>query len=456
MCLKQSILLFLIVSSSLLSASGQQGTSNVDPANWKAARECWEAWLEGRKEFPIAAWAYFPRYPGTVEEFGAYRDAGMTMVQVPMSPMKYAENARKAGLELIVGTWDELFLPEKRRILETLLRSSQPPSPDIAAYLLMDEPGLPKAGYALEDLTAMLQDATKVIYAEDAKVAIPICTMLPNYYVNANPDIFPQGYRLFVTQLLDRVAPSVLISTHYPILNEGSDRPDYYANLELFRTLAQERGIGFMGFVLITEHMMYREPSESDLYWQVWSLLAYGAKGIWHYNYRIGDKGFGLALVDHKTGTPTRLYYVVKAINTEVQAAGKLLLDLDSKAVYHIGRHVPGGTIRYSALDSTGYSPVLTHVTGEDILIGEFEHREDSLRGDVYVIMANKRHGAGLAAGHPSLQNVAEFRVRPDLTAVYKYDPSTSTPARLPINSQGTYRILLKGGQGVLLRLAAY
>ena len=102
----------------------------------RLASQRWHQWRKSRPRFPIAAWSYFQRYPGTLAEYETYAGANLTMVQ---APLEQAANAKAAGLDLIVGGWQQLHRKDEhvwRRFVEF-------PAPDdrrVAAYGLEDEP----------------------------------------------------------------------------------------------------------------------------------------------------------------------------------------------------------------------------------------------------------------------------------------------------------------------------
>ena len=184
---------------------------------------------------------------------------------------------------------------------------------------------------------------------------------------------------------------AVLLNCHYPPLLDGSDRTEYYANMELFRDLALQRNIGMMAFVSSAALKgVYRSPSDSDLRWQVYTGLVYGAQGIWHWNWRIKPQGlFVDGLVSFETGEPLREYPWVKAINGEVLAIGDVLMKLRSVAVFHTGDDVPDGARKFPNRGDTGWS-VLKNFIGEKFIIGEFKNIDETQDKDSYVMIDQK------------------------------------------------------------------
>ncbi|MCE5251492.1 hypothetical protein LLG96_14860 [bacterium] len=415
----------------------QERASMSDEVLRNIAHEHWQAWRLNRWSFPIGAWSYFQRFEGTPEEYETYRAANMTVVMVPSGQY---ENAVSNGLEAVLGAFEPLH--EDNTLLRTTVRFPRPHDMRVTAYMLKDEP-------LVEDFPA-IGKTVRFIYANDIRNAIPIIDFRPNWSVPY--ERFGMSYETYLQRFIDEVHPCVLLTCNYPLMRDGSTRAGYYDNLELFRSKALEYGIGLMGFVLVTPHTLpdnpqidYRKPSESDLRWMVYSNLAYGAQGIWYYNWRIDDNRYGESLIDGKTGRPTVLYPVVAGINQEIQALGKVLLKLRSTGVYHTGDVIPSGTRRYM---ERCLAPI-SGWSGNDFLIGEFENQDDPRDAAAYLMIVNKRHEIGTAAA--DLRSTASFTVNPEYGDVFCYNSESGNFVTLN-GVNRNYKLELNGGQGVLLR----
>jgi len=209
-------------------------------------------------------------------------------------------------------------------------------------------------------------------------------------------------------------------------------------------------GIGWMGFALANGHINYREPSESDLNWQAWSLVTYGAKGLWYYNYRIEPTGgFGEGLVTHADGTPRVTYYMAQAINADLKAMGPMLLKLRSTGVYHADSADPNNpTI---TLYANGVIPVLSDFASSRFLLGQFENMDDPGDQDTYLMVMNKRHSATTTSAQEAADAI--FTANPTSLKVYRFNTTTQQWDLLS-GSGGTYTINVGGGQAVLLRFS--
>jgi hypothetical protein len=449
-----------------LTYDGPELTLDYTPiaVDWAAsASDRWSDWRQGRAgSMPTAAWSYFVRYSGSVAEYDTYRDAGLNMVNVPRKELpgypdpsaQYSNAVTAGGVGIILGQYENLH--ENPIELAKTVAQAEASGGAVIGYMLEDEP--------LPDEFASLAEAHKYIYRYDQSGALPMANLLPNWAWNtARQTTYGVDYDGYVQQYIDEVNPAVLIHTHYPTLLDGTDRPEYYGNLELFRDKGLASDIGVMGFVLVTDHTVagpYRRPSESDIRWQAYSHLAYGAKGIYYYNYRIGDENFGEGLVDDATGLPNQSYADVAANNADIQLIADKLMALESTGVFHTGASVPADTTQYTSLVDS----VLDDVFGDEYLIGEFTNSDDLGDTDSYVMLVNKRHGAGLDSDDVSLLDMAQFTIDAGLGSVFAYDPFTGIESELfssdNVNIGGTlyddvFSILLNGGQGILLRIEA-
>lgn len=166
-------------------------------------------------------------------------------------------------------------------------------------------------------------------------------------YVNLFPDyastafLGTNSYSAYVNSFIQTVNPKFLSYDYYCITTSGL-RPTYYQNLEFMRSVSLSNNIPFWAFTLSIQHLDYQAPTEGNIRFQLFSSLAYGAKGLQYYTYCniIGASG----LID-SNGNRTATYYIAKKINNEIQNLGALLLSLDSVAVYHTSPAPQGTTL---------------------------------------------------------------------------------------------------------------
>ncbi|MFI4910940.1 MAG: sugar-binding protein [Sedimentisphaeraceae bacterium JB056] len=415
------------------------------------ATKKWHQWRKARDKFPIAAWAYFDRFDGSYEEYKTYADANLTMVSIP-EDMRHYENATKAGLDVIIGGW--MYLHEKPEVVERLLSFPSTTAENVAGYQLKDEPE--------PTIFEGLARAHQMIYEKDQRNVLIITDMLPGWAWMKNTrraERFEMNYDEMIAHWIETAKPPVIINCHYAPMLDGSDRDDMYADKELMRKHALLNNIGNMSFISAAAYRdWYRVPSESDFYWQVYTCLAYGSKGIWYWNWRIKPVKdvFFEGLVTYKDDKPTESYEYVKNVNAEVLALGDLLLKLRSRNVWHTGEVVPQGTTRFVPMPDSG-SSVIYDFVGDDFIVSEFDNQDDSADKSTYVMLVNKRHGAGKLSSDPSLKAEAIFKPADYYGFVYHYPQSDKAVLLEPFEyngEKGYYKISLEGGKGAMLRFS--
>jgi hypothetical protein len=202
--------------------------------------------------------------------------------------------------------------------------------------------------------------------------------LFPNYASPEQMDV--PTYREYVSAYMERFQPKVLSFDHYPLIGEDDIRPQYYENLEIIREAAVKAEVPFWAFALVTPHWSYRDPTEAEIRFQVFSNIVYGAQGIWYFCYKQpGPESFLGGIVDRQERR-THHYPQVTRINAILRAWGPTLLDLRSKGVYHVG-DLPRGT---RGLPEDGLVRALS--PDEPMIVGEFEHVD----GGRYLMLMNR------------------------------------------------------------------
>ncbi|MBP1991890.1 cohesin domain-containing protein [Paenibacillus eucommiae] len=134
-------------------------------------------------------------------------------------------------------------------------------------------------------------------------------------------------------------SPDVLSFDHYPFDSSNGFSAKYFDNIELIRQESLEGNVNFWAYVQsVGLDNGMRAPTESEMRFNMYTQLAYGAKGLIYFTYWTppGSWGFhdGLILQD---GTQNVSYTWAKNLNAEVLKLGPTLKDLTSQAVYHTG-----------------------------------------------------------------------------------------------------------------------
>lgn len=204
--------------------------------------------------------------------------------------------------------------------------------------------------------------------------------MLPNY---AKLDA---SYREFLTQYVETVSPAVLCYNFYGTLEGGKLREGYWNNLNDVQSVSTKAGIPFWTTVLSCPHFDFRELSDADIRFQVFSAIVYGAKGIAYYLYQTPTIGnYRLGPID-TDGSKTETWYMVRRVNRVLNAWGPTLLQLHLKGAYHLDKAEPAA--------GEPSNLILTNPGSTELVVGEFEHED----GGTYLIILNKNlsQSAGL------------------------------------------------------------
>lgn len=252
-------------------------------------------------------------------------------------------------------------------------------------YMLRDEPSakdFPNLAYMVDYLR------------ENRPGKLAYMNLFPNY---ASPEqLGTASYEEHVTRFVNEVKPEVLCMDHYPYmepdisslnLDHTSDwvldkenpliekitRTGYCENLEVLREVSMKKGIPFWNFFNVMPFGRHSDPTEAQLRWQVYTSIAYGAKGILYFCYQspsgshggIFEKGGAILTVD---GRQTRHYEEAKRINFAIENLGNTLMNLESTGVYRVMRNDNPNEI----LKGT----CIKELTEGDYVIGEFIHSD--------------------------------------------------------------------------------
>jgi len=254
-----------------------------------------------------------------------------------------------------------------------------PDHPACWGYMLRDEPN--------EDAFPALRERVDAIRAvRPGKLAY--INLFPNY---ASPEqLGSPSYEAHVAAFIEKVGPDVLSMDHYPRFVPGADgRAAYCENLAVLRKHACDAGIPFWNFFNTMPFGPHTDPTEAQLRWQMYTSIAYGAKGLLYFCYYTPlshefPKGGAIIGRDDR---PTRHYDQAKRINHAIANLGPTLMKLTSTGVYRVTPDDEPSTVLDGTpirnLGRADYDP------GHDLLIGVFTH-DDGRRA----VLINNYHFA--------------------------------------------------------------
>jgi hypothetical protein len=248
---------------------------------------------------------------------------------------------------------------------------------------------------------------------------------------------------------METVQPRLLSFDHYALVGAG-ERPTYFENLEVIRREARRAQTPFAAILLVTPHGPYRDPTEAELRWQVYTALAYGARGILYFTYwtpRDPTWNFYNGILDEH-GRRTVHYEQVQRLNAELHALAPTLARLRSEGVYHAGG-LPVGTRSLPA------GSTVRAVRGGDAVVGLFrEPRRVEIRFNAaaapepeYLLLVNR-----------DPRRAARLRVelRPEIAGIAEVSRRSGREGRLQLPESiaaNSFSIRLAPGDGRLFAL---
>ena len=309
--------------------------------------------------FAIGFWVDPPADQINDARYKEIADANFTFVLGPFGPKtikdvsKQLDLCRKYGLTAIVTS--NLTMPEKL-----------PNHPNCWGYHLVDEPG----AASIPDIKNRIDAIRK---NRPGKLA----------YFNLLPDYAPtwalgtSTYDEYVGRFAKETGCDVLCMDYYPMMTPTADgRDGYCGNLAVMRKYSVECGIPFWNFFNTMPFGPHYDPTEAQLRWQIYSSIAYGAKGVLYFCYWTPGKGAGNAgefpkggAIITAEGLRTRHYEQAKRINAGLKNLGPTLMKLTSADVMRVR---PGDDPAKALVDS----PVKSISKGGDYLIGVFNHSD--------------------------------------------------------------------------------
>lgn len=208
---------------------------------------------------------------------------------------------------------------------------------------------------------------------------LPMVNLFPNY-VNL-PAWRGEAYGKAVGTYINTVKPALVSWDHYRQVFENGDESLYWHNLETVRELTLKAKIPMFQIICSLKHMGYRECSEADLRWQVYTSLAYGTRGVMYFTYWYASWlawGEAPSLLD-KYGNRDRKYDYVKKINHRIAKLAPTLIQITSTGVYHTEPIPPGG-------HSLAGGTLVKKADGGALAIGCFVDRH----GQEYILAVNR------------------------------------------------------------------
>ncbi len=238
-----------------------------------------------------------------------------------------------------------------------------PDSPACWGYMIRDEP-------SARDFAALKEPVEAIRAARPGRFGF--INLFPNYA--PLEALGTASYDEHVERFVKEVGVDVLSMDHYPMLQPGADtRQNYCDNLEVMRKYSLQAGIPFWNFFNTMPFGPHFDPTESAVRWQIYTSLAYGAKGVLYFCYwtpRGGEFPKGGAIIT-ADGRRTRHYDQAKRINAALKNLGPTLMQLTSTGVVRVKPKEDAA----AALANTPIREIDGGPHG-DYLLGTFRHAD--------------------------------------------------------------------------------
>ena len=383
-------------------------------------------------DFAISYWHGVPPDRARREDYKLIADAAFSVAQVSGSREQIRQTLGWCASLGITAMVQDSRMPTSRQALPDDWKdrvagivADYRDSTALWGYYVTDEPSA--AEY--ERLRAITDELRRLDPERPSYI-----NLFPNY---ANEEqLGTATYDDHVRRYIAEVKPPLVSYDHYCFFQDGVHRDAYFANLRTVRDHSMRAGLDFWQIVLSSQLFDWPDLSEADLRWQVWTSLAYGARGISYYVYSgiDGPVQHWNAIVD-PYGYPTERYPAIRRINLGVAAVGKHLMQMRSVGVSH------GSGTRS---ETFGERSVLADALPERLIAGEFVRND----GGAAIIVVND----DLEVGSRSV-----LRVNERFASSRSVDRVTGQigPAR-PLTADGDAMrldVLLAPGDGVLLLL---
>lgn len=329
------------------------------------------------KEFILSFWCAPPPKETTLPRYREIAECGFNVVLPPCEgwsrelSLRILDLCQQAGLKALVGDGRLIAKqpedPDFARHLDAVI-ADYTQHPALGGYFLVDEPNA--------SAFPLLGAVNRYLLQKDPK-RLPYVNLFPNYA--SEEQLGTKTYREHVQRYIEQVQPALVSWDHYALFEDG-ERDIYFENLEIVREQCLQARLPFLQIVLSVPHGPYRDPDQTDLWWQAYTTLAYGARGILWFTYWTPPYDpqwrYRNAILNDK-GEQTGKYSQLRDLHRRIRTISRTLLRLRSLGVYHTPP-MPKGT---RGLDS---KCIVAQCETTDLLIGWL--RDGSYRHYLWVV----------------------------------------------------------------------
>lgn len=305
-------------------------------------------------DFPITAWFGIPHGQLNEYRFQELKDAGITInyYRYPNadSVQKALDLSQKVGIKTLINCPE--LVSNTKAIVQRFKNH-----PANAGYFIRDEPPV--------SMIPTLKSFINTVKSVD-KDKLCYVNLLPLY--GTGTALGTENYYQYIERYMNELPWDVVSFDFYPIENAGL-RYGWYKNLEIIRDESNRIGKPFWAFALTTAHSNYPIPTLENLRLQVYSNLAYGAKGIQYYTYwtTISPNYVYVSGPIEKNGSKTDVYNHIKTLNKEIDNLAYIFKSTNVTNVSHY-KNIPEGAKPFTNLPNYVKS---FDIDGESAIISE-------------------------------------------------------------------------------------
>ena len=152
-------------------------------------------------------------------------------------------------------------------------------------------------------------------------------------------------------------------------------RDTYLFDFDVASHVAQEEDVPLWYTLLTSGHLRYTTPTTTELKWQMYLAMTYGAQALIHYIYATHDTDYKGTIVD-MSGNPTEQYYRVKEADNTILSWDHIFMDFTWLATSNVfGTEEETGLLEWTqydvAIDTFGETLGVTST--HDVIVGHFE-----------------------------------------------------------------------------------
>ncbi len=275
----------------------------------------------------------------------------------------------------------------------------------ILGWLVWDEPLDNDDFNDIEVMTSLIQNHS----TSGITNTLPYTSLFPIYSTqvesNYTGSTYVDKYKKYIDNYLSRINENIVLSSDiYPIKTIGGShvfRDDYYLNLEILRDKANQYStsnyqIPVWVIIQLSNQVPagYPVPAATvkEVSLQMYSSLAYGAKGILYYTsldcmYHQDGIYLNSTSTDVNSMRNGSRWTAVAAINNEVKCLGDTLMQLIPLATYHNDSQ-PDDQAELTLFGETNQAfNIVKDIDGGSAMMGYFRHKDT---GKHYAMIVNK------------------------------------------------------------------